>query len=280
MTSSDSAGPAAHLRGWVVTFVCAAVLVVAVPAQAETVRLGGTGSGLELMRRLAAAFRQVDPAFDLQVVPNLGSTGGLKALGLGGVQIAVISRDLKPEEASQGWTAKRLGRTPFVLATTRRDVAGLTRAQIADIYSGRLSKWPDGQPIRLVLRPASDGDTHLLASFSPAIKTALDAAMARDGMVSALTDQESLDAIERLPGALGTTSLTMLRVDTRKARALPIDGVAPTPGHLASGHYPYSKPLLLVTSANATPSVRRFIEFTRSPVGTGMLADLGLTPER
>lgn len=271
--------PFARLRRRTFALACA-VLLAAPAARAETVRLGGTGSGLVLMQRMAAAFRQIDPGFELQVVPNLGSTGGLKALGLGGIQIAVISRELKPDEIPARWTATRLGRTPFVLATPRADVSGLSLAQIADIYSGRQARWPDGQAIRLVLRPASDGDTSLLAAFSPAVKEALDAAMSRDGMVSALTDQESLDAIERLPGALGTTSLALLRAAPRKVRALPIDGVAPTPGNVASGRYPYSKPLILVASGDAAPAVRRFIEFTRSPAGTSILADFGLGPER
>ena len=99
-------------------FACMALLA-ATGSRAETVRLGGTGSGLGVARLLGQAYAKTLPGFELHVVPSLGSAGGIKAVAQGATQIAVISRPLKAEEAAAGLRAFEIGRTAFVLATTK-----------------------------------------------------------------------------------------------------------------------------------------------------------------
>ncbi|HEX6362947.1 MAG TPA: substrate-binding domain-containing protein, partial [Albitalea sp.] len=97
--------------------LAAALLLPA--AAADPVRLGGTGAALGTMAALARAYAQVEPSFRLHVVPNLGSSGGLKALAAGSIHIAVSGRAPKPEESAAGLRAVEYGRTAFVLATTK-----------------------------------------------------------------------------------------------------------------------------------------------------------------
>ena len=94
-------------------------------------------------------------------------------------------------------------------------------------------------------------------------------------MVLGMTDQEAVDAIERLPGALGTASVALLLSEQRRARPLEIDGVAPTLAHVASGRYPYLKTMFFVVRVDAPPSVMKFIEFVGSPSGQQVLAETG-----
>ncbi|MEO5698445.1 MAG: substrate-binding domain-containing protein [Burkholderiaceae bacterium] len=250
------------------------------PASADTVRLGGTGAALGTMNLLERAYKQLDPSFELDVVPNLGSSGGLNALASGATQNAVTSRTLKPEEVAAGMRAIEIGRTAFVLATGKSGVQGLTLNQIADLYAGRQTKWSDGTPVRLVLRPASDGDTPLLASLSPAIKEAVAVAMGREGMVTGMTDQDSANAIERLPGGLGTSSVALLISERRHARALAIDGIEPTLANVANGRYPFTKPRFVAVMADAPVSVMRFLAFIGSPAGQRVLAEGGVDTTR
>lgn len=253
----------------------AAGLALPSAVSAETIRAGGTGSALGTLAALADAYRQVDPAFKLTIVPNLGSSGGINALQTGSIDLAVTSRPLKPNETAAGLHDMAYGRTPFVMATVKQGVDSLTQAEIADIYAGRQRRWADGQPIRLVLRPASDGDTALLASFSPQIKEALDSAMAREGMVTGVTDQEATDAIERLPGGLGTTTLALLRSEQRSARALAIDGIEPSAENVANGRYRYVKTMYFALRSNAPDTLRRFLDFVASEAGRRVLAQMG-----
>ena len=58
-------------------------------------------------------------------------------------------------------------RTAFGFATSdgKRE-RGITAADVADIYAGRLNRWDDGQPIRLIMRPDRESDTILVRQIS------------------------------------------------------------------------------------------------------------------
>lgn len=250
-------------------------LVASATAHAETLRIGGTGAGLGTMRALAMEFSKTVPV-TVVVVPNLGSSGGLKALANGAVDMAVAARPLKAEETQQGLVAIEYGRTPFVIATTKKGAPGLKNVgELADIYAGRKSAWPDGEPIRLVLRPSNDSDSILLASFSPEMKLAVEGALVKSGMVIALTDQDAADAVEHTPGALGTASLALIYSEKRNMNVLSLNGVTPTPKTVADGSYPYSKAMYLVRKTGGKESVARFFEFMSSSRARQMLIDSG-----
>ena len=218
---------------------------------------------------------KADSRFSLEVVPNLGSSGGLKAVERGAIDFAVTSRALTSEEIARGHVGVEYGRTPFVLATARNDVSGLTLRQIADIYGGRVSQWPDGTPVRIVLRPANDTDTAILAAFSAAIKEGLSHAMGRSGMIIAITDQDSANEIGRIKGALGTSSLALILAEKRPLFTVPIEGVKPTAKTIQDGSYPYYKSVFIVTRGKMPESVARFVAFTQSREGRRILAETG-----
>lgn len=262
-------------HGRIAAIALSAWLVLPGTSAAETIRAGGTGSSLGTLTVLAKAYHRLDPSFALDIVPNLGSSGAVKALLAGSIELAATSRPVNSNEAAAGARDLAYGRTPFLIATKKAGVDSLTLTELAGIYSGGQRKWADGQTIRLVLRPANDGDTALLGTMSPEIRAALDSAMAREGMVIGVSDQDAVDAIERLPGGLGTASLALLRSEQRHAHAIAIDGVAPTPENLASGAYRYGKTMYFVTRENPPTAVTRFIEFAMSAAGRKILAELG-----
>lgn len=245
--------------------------LAALSAAAAPIRVGGTGSALGTMRLLGDAFAKDDSKLRLQVVPNLGSSGGLRALQKGAIDIAVISRPLKPEELAAGLTAYEYGRSPFVLVTNKTDARDLSRDALADMLSGRTSRWPDGTPVRPVLRPASDGDSDLLAAFSPKIAEALAQARAREGLVVASTDQDAADEAERLPGSLAANTLALVLSEKRTLNVLALDGVTPSVKALVQGQYPHFKSLYLVTRPDARVPVNRFIAFVKSAQGRALL---------
>ncbi len=241
-------------------------------AGAQALRIGGTGSALGTVRLLADALARQDASqAGMTVVPNLGSTGGLRALAAGALDIALISRPLKPEEAAAGLVVFEYGRSPFVFVTNKTGVKSITPSTAADFLSGRTPTWPDGQPVRVVLRPATDGDNIYLASFSPDIAAALKIAHQRPGMVVAATDQDAAEAAERLPGSLALNTLALLLSEERKLNVIDFNGVAPTVKALADGSYPYFKPLLMVTRGAPGGAALRLIEFAKSPRGRAIL---------
>lgn len=255
---------------------------VTLTVNAETVRIAGTGAALGTLERLASEYRKRQPGFRYEVIPGLGSGGGLKALAKGAIQVALVSRPLQPEERAADLVEVEYGRTPFVVVTAKPGVRSISSAELVDLYGSVSARWPDGTPVRPVLRPASDVDSSLLANLSPGMKAALAAAMAREGMVIATTDRESADAIEKLPGAIGTSSLALLLSEGRRLTALAIDGVQPSVKTLADGSYPHAKAMSMVVRRAPQEWTAKFLDFIASGDGRRILVETGhvLPPSR
>jgi phosphate transport system substrate-binding protein len=244
-------------------------------AAAPTLKTGGTGAAVGTIEVLVQEYRLRHPDFTIQVVPGLGTSGGLKALSGGALDLALVGRSLKPQETDAGLVAHELGRTPFVVVTNKSGIGNVSTAELAGLIGSSSPVWPDGAPVRLVLRPVADSDTDLLAGFAPEVKAALAEAQQRGGMIRAITDQESANESERLPGSLGTSSLALLRSEQRKLDVLSIDGVAPSMENFASGAYPHGKKLFVVTQGTPRPEAVEFLQFIASPKGREILVRLG-----
>lgn len=59
---------------------------------ADTLRIGETGAALGGMEILGQAFEKQHPGTSVEVLPSLGSSGGIKALLAGAVDLSAGSR--------------------------------------------------------------------------------------------------------------------------------------------------------------------------------------------
>lgn len=217
------------------------------------------------MQLLANAFKKTQPHVTVVIVPSLGSTGGIQALLGGAIDLAVISRPLKVEEHAQGAIGIEYARTPFVFATgAQTKVSAITTPELVSIFAGERKTWPDGRPLRLILRSKSDSDTDIVKSMSPAMSEAVKTVHARAGMIMAPTDQAAADRLETIPGALGTSTLAQIISEQRAIQALALDGVTPSLKNLAEGKYPYYKTFIIVNTPKTNPLALQFVAFVRS----------------
>ena len=245
-------------------------------ALAEEIKIGGTGNALGAIRLLGDAFGEKYPQIKVTVLSSLGSSGALKAVPKGAVDIGVSSRAVTDEERVAGAVSSEYARSLTVLAVpTKARVTAITRQQIADIFSGKLSQWPDGTAIRPVLRQPGDDNIRQIKSLSPEIAQALVAAEQRSGLAFAVTDQEAADKIESIPGAFGVSTLALIVSEGRSLRALKLDGVEPTVSNGESGAYPIVKRFFFVTKPTRSALVQQFITFVASPDGREILARTG-----
>lgn len=243
----------------------------------ETLRASGTGSALGAMRRLAAAFAASSPGDRLTILPSVGSSGAIRAVAQGALDLGLLARDLDAKEkASLSIVAFPYARTPLVfVAGPRSGVSAITAQEAARIYRGDLTAWPGGERVRPILRPRTDVDTELVRAISRDMADAVEAAFAREGLLTAATNQECDDLAARTPGAFAASTLTEIVADGVPLEPLTWDGVAPTVANLASGAYPLEKRLFVAFRASPRPAVRRFLRFLASPQGRKILAEAG-----
>lgn len=242
----------------------------------QTMIIGGSGGPLETIKVLAESYRTRRPDMEFNILPSLGSKGGVRAVLDGAIDLAVISRPLERDERNAGAQERILGATPFIfVASCDCGTDGLTLRDIADIYAGRKTEWQDGTAIRLVLRQEADSDTQAIRSMSPEMPDALEAALSREGMILAFTDKESADAVEIVPGSLGTCTLGQFLAEKRKLKILKVEGVSPSLDSVANGTYPYFKKVYMATKGPPTERVRGFMDFISSDDGKRILRDTG-----
>ena len=244
-------------------------------AVAETIRISGTGGAIGTMRMLGEAFRKANPGIRIDILPGMGSSGSVRAVLAGRLDIGLSGRSLSVEERARGAVETRYARTPFVFCVNDTlKMTGLTREGLAAIYGGKRD-WEGGKRIRLVLRPPEDSDIPVLKKISPAMSAAVDIALRRNGMIVATTDHDAVDAIESVPGAFGGTTLSLVLSEKRAVRILSLGGITPSVRTMADRSYPCSKTFVMVTKKNPPASVRRFIDFVRSPAGAILLEENG-----
>lgn len=245
------------------------------------IRVGGSGTGTGIIKQLAGEFEKRNPGIKIAMAPSLGSSGGIKALLGGSLDIAMSARPLKDNEKSSGAATVFSGRTPFAFMVNRSVAkTGISTGELVAIYGLRQQNWPDGTPIRLILRPEGDSDTKLIQTISPDFSQALKTAISQPGMHIALTDQDSDKAIVRTQGALGGTTIAQFKCDKLNGTLLALNGVKPTVRNLKDGSYPLAKKqMVIVIPARSNPSIKKFISYITSPRAIRIWEKSGVIPD-
>ncbi len=270
-----------NIARMLLVYSCCWLSCPAILAAETIVRVGGSGTGSGMVRVLATQFEKEHPDIKVQVMSSLGSSGGLKALNSGALDIALSARPLKEEEKKEGAKVVFSSRTPFVFMVNKNvALANITGKELVALYNGTQLKWPNGSQVRLVLRPAGDINTKLLQAISPELNGAVQMALQRPDMLNALTDQESDELVVRTSGAIGATTLAQYQYDRLAGKLLSFNGVKPTLENLRSNRYPLAKQLLIVViPGKTTPAMRQFVDFLKSARAKKILASGGIIPD-
>jgi phosphate transport system substrate-binding protein len=247
-------------------------------AAAQSLRMGGTGSSIGMLRQVGGEFAAATGGVKIEVVPSLGSSGAIHALADRKLDIAVSARPLKPAESAKGLHQILVLRTAYVLATSHRNPNALKTVDLPKIFSASKPTWADGMPIRLILRPRSETDTKLLGELFPGMDKAIEGLRSRAEVPIAATDQDNADKAERLPGSLTGTTLTQLKTEHRPLQVVTLDGVTPTLANFENGSYRFAKNLYFIVRPNDVPAAQEYIAYLRTPQGEKALREAGILP--
>ncbi len=239
-------------------------------------RVGGTGMALTAMRLLGEGFAAQYPGAGVEVMPSLGSDGGLAAVRAGVIDVALVDRPLGEAERAFGLDARAYARTPMAFVTHAGTAAtGISTADVSRVLRGEITVWPDGTPLRLVRREPLDADWAMLRALSTEIGEAVEVALRRPGLLTVGTDQENAEALEGRQGSFGAMSLGQLRAEALRLRPLSLDGIAPGVGAAADGRYPLWRTLRVAWRGEPDPLLRAFLDFLRSPEAGALLLRVG-----
>jgi phosphate transport system substrate-binding protein len=241
--------------------------------------VAGSGSGVVICRALARALRERDPSVQIVVHDSIGSTGGVRAVHDGAVDVGVITRPLHDHETALGLRIIPIARVPAVaIAHPEVRDEGLSSEDLLAIYRGERARWSDGTPLVALLRERGDSSHAAIGRVLPEFRAVNDDAIASRRFRILYHDEELVRAVLAIRGAFGISDTALVRSHATSPRILAIDGRMPDAGAVGEGGYPYIKPLSLVFRGALGPEARAFVDFARSEEGARVLASLGAAP--
>lgn len=242
-------------------------------AAAGELSVVGTGDGIDVLRALGVAFMSEHPQTSVLVPPSIGSGGGLAAVGSNKEVLARVARPLSEAERANGLIEIPAFRLPSAIFVNKSAaVSTLTAAQLADIYSGKVTNWSQvggaDRRIKVVRREDNDSTLLVLRQSMPGWK---DLALTEKSKM-ATTTQDAINTVRAVEGAIGfgpyTTSLEPDVVVVK------IDGRFPT-----DRDYPSAVTVSFVhKNSTVTQDARTFIAYVKSDKARRLLKGMGGVP--
>ena len=239
-----------------------------------------TGSGssalLPLVKDAAEKFKVNNK--DVTITLNAGGSGtGLKQVSDGSVDMG--NSDVPAETKLDKAKAEKLTDHKVCVMTVatiiNKDVGvkNLTRQQLADIFTAKVTNWKDvggkDMPIVLVTRPKTSGTRALFKQY------AINGAEEADNK-SLETDNSGIliQSVAQNPGAIGYVALPYL-INDKSVDAVSIDGIEPTLENTYSGTYGVWGYEHIYTSKEPKAAVKAFIDYVTGDEYGKRIEELG-----
>ena len=239
-----------------------------------TVSTDGSTSMEKVIGALGEAFMEANPDVTFTYNPT-GSGTGIQAVAEGRCDIGLSSRALKAEEKDSGLIETILAYDGIaVIVNPENPVSDLTLAQIADIYTGKITNWSEvgGADMEIVLigREAGSGTR---SGFEEIVEVK-DACQYRQELSST---GDVITTVAQNPGAIGYASLASVK-DTVKA--VQVEGVTPSEDTVKDGSYAIQRPFVLVTKEGVTLSeaAQAFFDYVTSSEANAVITAAGVVP--
>jgi phosphate transport system substrate-binding protein len=265
----------------VIYSMIALVVVFGSVALGESLQLEGSTTVGPIADAFTEHFKAIYRDVDI-TVKKTGSGDGAAALVDGRCDIANMSRFMKEKEFKK---AVDNGIFPVahviamdgvcIIVHPSNPVKELTKEQVRDIYTGKISNWnqvggPD-MPIVAVSRDTSSGTYETFHNL----------VMQKQEMAANVeyvnSNPQAHARVKTTRGAIGYVGLGF--VDSN-VRALRIDGIMPSRNTIASGTYPVTRPLYMFT--NGYPKlgsmVHKFCTFYLTEKGQELIEAKGFVP--
>ncbi|MGN1024886.1 MAG: phosphate ABC transporter substrate-binding protein [Faecousia sp.] len=239
-----------------------------------TVSTDGSTSMEKVIGALSEAFMEANSKVSVTYNPT-GSSAGIQAVQEGRCDIGLSSRALKDEEKASGLLETILAYDGIaVIVNPANPVEDLTLAQIADIYTGKITNWSElgGSDSEIVLigREAGSGTR---SGFEEIVEVK-DLCQYRQELSST---GDVIATVAQNPGAIGYASLASVK-DTVKA--VKVGGVTPSEETVKDGTYAIQRPFVLVTKEGVTLSetAQAFFDYAVSKDANAVVIAAGVVP--
>ena len=263
-----------HVFVFVASLSVAAVAAIPTFVRAEAsgnLIVAGNGPELTTIEPLARAFEKANPRAYLDVVWDDHSKP-VEMVKAGEAHIAVTGTE-EAELAATHIAWDGIG----VLVHLSNFTKEVTKQQVADIFSGKMTEWSDlGGPETKILVIDRPSNQNIRDAFESQL--GITGKIPGNAKVIGTDDKVVKTVVGTLPplSAVAYISLSQgLAVVTSgvAVRLLPVDKVEPEVPTVKDGRYPLRRPVLLLAKKDPNPLVDAFAQFALSPQGRQIIGE-------
>lgn len=239
-----------------------------------TLRIAGGTAHIPVMQDLAKTIMKRYP--DIQISIGGGGSGlGIKQAAEGLVDIGNSGRKITDEEKIKyklkvySWATDGIA----IIVHPSNPVKNLTKQQLKDIYSGRITNWKFvggfDRPITLYTRPDDSGTREVFWS------NGLDKGEISKRANIVPSNGAMKVAVSKDPNGIGYISIGYI---DNSVKVLSFEGIQPTVENVLHKKYAISRELYSVTKENSSELAEAFIKLLYTETGKRMIREHGLIP--
>jgi phosphate transport system substrate-binding protein len=254
---------------WRLSAMTCALSVLAVLAAAPSVRaaetlvLTGSSTIAPLAAEIGKSFEKMHPGTRVDVQTG-GTSRGIRDARQGLANIGLVSRSLS--ESEQDLKAFPIALDGIAMIVHKSNpVRELTRQQIIDIYTGKITDWSElGAPKGTIVVENKAEGRSTLELFLHYFK--LPASDIRAAVIVG-DNQEAIKIVAGNPRAIGYVSIGSAVYEAEigtPIRPLPMDGVPPTIEAVKDLKFPITRELNLVVKNTPSGATKEFISYAQS----------------
>ncbi|MCK9572047.1 MAG: phosphate ABC transporter substrate-binding protein [Candidatus Omnitrophica bacterium] len=244
------------------------VFGIVFPCYAEKIVMEGSTTVLPIAQRAAEVFMQKNPQTDISVRGG-GSGVGIASIIDGTCDIGNSSRPIKDSELDKAATNRKDIKAHVVamdgiavIVNPGNNISALSKKQIKDIYTGKVSGWSavggSGEKIVVISRDTSSG------TFEAFGELVLDKEKVRPDALMQASNQAIASIVARTPGAIGYVGLGYI---SSEVKAVAVNGVMPSKETVLSNKYPIGRPLFMYTNGEPKGAAKELLDFIKSSEG-------------
>ena len=238
-----------------------------------TISLAGSTSMEKLCEAMSESFMADNQGITV-TVEYVGSGAGIESLSKGSVDIGNSSRNLKPEELSNGCVENVVALDGIaVIVDKNNGVTDISSDDLKKLYAGEIKNWKElggaDEAVVVIGREAGSGTRDAFEELLE-LKDKCDYAQQLDSTGAVLAKVAST------PGAIGYVSLDV--VDD-SVLSVSIDSVEANEQNILAGKYLLSRPFVMATKGDVSSQnelVQKWFEYVNSEKGKEIIKKVGL----
>ncbi|MEU4986721.1 phosphate ABC transporter substrate-binding protein [Streptomyces sp. NPDC021969] len=218
---------------------------------------------------------------DITVATQGGSAGGISQLASGQITVALSSKPLSDEDkaANPGtdFVSTQIGADAVGIIVTKQvadaGVKNLTADQVRDLFEGKIKNWSEvGGPdldVFVYDKEPGRGTREVLDKYIYGDEKAPPPPESGNFAIVG-GNLETRNKLESTPGAVAPLSTSFVEGRDRLA-AVTLDGIEASPENIATGKYPMSRPLYMITNGKPEGTAKKFIDYVLSAKGQALM---------